>query len=74
MRGPVASALLDLGLPGVAVNVRDAAVRDSIMTLTTLDPPVVALVTAWVQQSYGDQVRAASICWPANAISSPPTW
>jgi hypothetical protein len=57
LRGPVASALLDLGLPGVAVNVRDVAVRDSLMTLTTLDPPVVALVTAWVQQSYGDQVR-----------------
>jgi hypothetical protein len=58
LRGPVASCLLDIGLPGVAVNVRDAAVRDSLMTLTTLDPPVVGLVTAWVQQSYGDQMRA----------------
>jgi hypothetical protein len=57
--GPVATGLLDRGMPGVAVNVRDGAVRDSLMTLTTLDPPVIALVTVWVQQSYGDQVRAA---------------
>jgi EthD domain len=57
--GPVASDLLDLGLPGVAVNVRDDVVRDSLMTLTTLDPPVIALVTLWVQQSYGDQARAS---------------
>ena len=48
-----------LDLPGVAVNVRDAAVRDSLMTLTTLDPPVVALVSLWTQQCYGAQVRAA---------------
>jgi EthD domain len=59
LRGTVASSLLDLGLPGVAVNVRDDAVRDSLMTLTTLDPPVVGLVSLWVQQSYGDQVRAS---------------
>ncbi len=30
-----------------------------MMTLTTLDPPVVGFVTVWTQQSYGDQVRAA---------------
>jgi hypothetical protein len=59
LRGPVASSLLELGLPGLTVNVRDGAVRDSLMTLTILDPPVVGLVTAWVQQSYGDQIRAA---------------
>ena len=52
-------SLLDLGLPGLAVNVRDDAVRRSLMTLTTLDPPVVGFVTLWTQQSYGDQVRAA---------------
>lgn len=57
--GPVASDILDLGLPGVAVNVRDEPVRDSMMTLTTLDPPVVALVTLWTQQSYGEPVRAS---------------
>jgi hypothetical protein len=39
-RGPVAEALLNLGIPGLSVNVRDEAVRHSLMTLTTLDPPV----------------------------------
>jgi hypothetical protein len=59
LRTDVADRLLALGLPGVAVNVRDAPVRDSLMTLTTLDPPVVALVSLWTQQYYGDQVAAA---------------
>jgi hypothetical protein len=58
-RGPVADALLQLGLPGLAVNVRDEAVRHSLMTLTTLDPPVAAVVSLWTQQCYGDQVSAA---------------
>ena len=57
--GPVAQALLELGLPGLAVNVRDAPVRDSLMVLTTLEPPVQALVSLWTQQSYGDQVSRA---------------
>jgi hypothetical protein len=30
------------------------------MTLTTMDPPVVAFVSVWVQQSYGEQVQAAT--------------
>ena len=47
-------------MPGLAINVRDQVVRDSLMTLTTLDPPVAAVVSLWTQQSYGDQVRAAS--------------
>ncbi|BBY30162.1 hypothetical protein [Mycolicibacterium sediminis] len=59
LRGEVAGELLALGVPGLAVNVRDGAVRDSLMTLTTLDPPVVALVTLWTQQYYGDQTAAA---------------
>jgi EthD domain len=59
MRAQVAADLLDLDVPGLAVNVRDDVVRDSLMTLTTLDPPVVAFVSLWTQQSYGDQVRAA---------------
>lgn len=58
-RGPVADAILALGVPGLAVNVRDSAVRDSLMTLTTLDPPVVAVVSLWTQQCYGDQTAAA---------------
>ncbi len=57
--GPVAGKLLALGLPGVTVNVRDAAVRGSLMTLTTLDPPVQALVSLWTDRYYGDQMRAA---------------
>lgn len=59
MCGPVADTLLTLGLPGVTVNVRDAPVRASLMTLTTLDPPVQAVVSLWTDQHYGDQVRAA---------------
>lgn len=58
-RGPVADALLDLGLPGLAVNVRDGAVRHSLMTLTTLDPPVGAVVSMWTHQCYGKQLTAA---------------
>ncbi len=59
MRDDVVADLLDLDLPGLAVNLRDDVVRDSLMTLTTLDPPVVGFVTVWVQQSYGTQVREA---------------
>ncbi|WP_313675370.1 EthD domain-containing protein [Mycolicibacterium sp.] len=57
--GPVAGALLDLGVPGLTINVRDAAVRDSLMTLTTLDPSVQAVVSLWTDQHYGGQMRAA---------------
>ena len=60
LRDEVAAELLEVGLPGLAVNVRDDPVRDSLMTLTTLDPPVVGFVTLWTQQSYGDQVRATT--------------
>jgi EthD domain len=58
-RGPVAEALLSLGVPGLSVNVRDGAVRHSLMTLTTLDPPVAAVVSLWTQQCYGEQVASA---------------
>lgn len=59
LRTRVADELLDLALPGVALNLRDDAVRASVMTLTTLDPPVVALVSLWTHQCYGDAVDAA---------------
>lgn len=59
LRGPVAAQLLALDLPGVTLNVRDAPVGDSLMTITTLDPPVAALVSLWAHQYYGDAVRAA---------------
>lgn len=58
-RGAVAAALLELGVPGLSVNVRDGAVRHSLMTLTTLDPPVAAVVSLWTQQCYGEQLTAA---------------
>lgn len=59
LRSRVADELLALGLPGLTVNVRDDAVRESLMTLTTLDPPVVAVISLWVQQYYGEQVGRA---------------
>lgn len=59
LRTRVASALSELDLPGVTVNVRDDQVRASLMTLTTLDPPVVAVVSIWTQQYYGAAVAAA---------------
>lgn len=59
MCGPVAQSLLSLELPGVTVNVRDAPVRDSMMTLTTLDPPVQGFVSLWTEQHYGEQVQQA---------------
>jgi hypothetical protein len=58
LRDDVSAELLDIDVPGLAVNVRDGEVRDSLMTLTTLDPPVVGFVTVWTQQSYGEQVRS----------------
>ena len=58
-RGPVADGILRLGVHGLAVNVRDSAVRHSLMTLTTLDPPVAAVVSIWTQQCYGDQIASA---------------
>ncbi|SRX95163.1 hypothetical protein MSP7336_03427 [Mycobacterium shimoidei] len=58
-RGPVADELLRLGIQGLAVNVRDSAVRDSLMTLTTLDPPAAAVVSMWTQQCYGEQIATA---------------
>jgi len=59
VRGDVTAELLDMGAPGLSVNVRDDPVRDSLVTLTTLDPPVVGFVTLWTQRSYGDQVHSA---------------
>ena len=59
LRGPVATQLSELGLPGLTVNVRDSVVRDALMTLTTLDPPVAGVVSMWTQQCYGGQVAAA---------------
>lgn len=40
------------GSSGVTVSVRDAEVRNSLMTLTTLDPPVQGFVSLWTQQHF----------------------
>ena len=58
-RGSVAEAIVALGVSGLTVNVRDAAVNHSMMTLTTLDPPAAAVVSMWTHQCYGDQIAAA---------------
>lgn len=42
-----------MGFAGLTINVRDALVTGSKMTLTTLDPPIIAVVTVWTEQSYG---------------------
>lgn len=59
LRGPIAARLVELGLPGLTVNVKDAPVRASLMTLTTLDPPVGAVVSLWTHRHYGAEVDAA---------------
>ncbi|WP_110469147.1 EthD domain-containing protein [Williamsia limnetica] len=65
VRGPVPSAKwcsdlreqgAKIGFGGVAINVRDNLVSGSKMTLTTLDPPIVAVVSVWTEQSYGQSV------------------
>ncbi|MGB8405673.1 MAG: EthD domain-containing protein [Mycobacterium sp.] len=58
LRTTVADELLALGVPGLTVNVKDAPVRDSLMVLTTLEPPAVAAVSVWTQQYYGSQMTA----------------
>lgn len=59
MRTSVGEDILSLGVAGLTVNVRDDDVRRSLMTLTTLDPPVVCVVSLWVRQCYGEQTREA---------------
>jgi len=60
LRTDVAQKLLDTGVPGLAINVRDDVVSESLMTLTTLNPPVLALVSMWTDQYYGEQIRTAT--------------
>ncbi len=56
----VAERLVALGVAGVTVYVRDAAVQDALMRYATMDPPIAAVVTVWVEQSYGAQATAAA--------------
>jgi hypothetical protein len=66
LRGPVAEALLGLGVAGLTVNVRDAVVSKSLMTLTTLDPPAAAVVSIWTPQCYGEQIAHALLLLSAQ--------
>jgi len=59
LRTGVATELSELDLAGLTVNVRDAAVNASMMALTTLDPPVSAVVSIWTQQYYGAALAKA---------------
>ena len=59
----------------MTLNVRDAPVRDSLMTLTTLDPPVQGLVSLWTEQHYGEQMRGGTgRAGSRTPITSRPTW
>ncbi|WP_422746785.1 EthD domain-containing protein [Mycobacterium sp. WMMD1722] len=70
LRTDVADQLLDTGMAGLTVNVGDAPVRESLMTLTTLDPPVVAVVSVWTRQYHGAELRAATEILAAECASS----
>lgn len=58
LRTSVADEVLALGVPGLAVNVRDDAVAGALIAMNTLDPPVAAVVSVWTEQYYGRQVTA----------------
>ena len=49
-------------------------VRDSLMTLTTLDPPVQGLVSLWTDQHYGEQSAQHWRCSPRMPSTWPPIW
>ncbi|WP_406236971.1 hypothetical protein [Nocardia sp. NBC_01009] len=58
LRTTVADRLVELGAAGVTVYVRDAAVHGALMRYATMDPPIAAVVTVWVEQSYGAEAAA----------------
>ncbi|MEV6430244.1 hypothetical protein [Nocardia sp. NPDC051463] len=60
LRTTVADHLVELGVAGVTVYVRDAVVHDALMRYATMDPPIAAVVTVWVEQSYGAAATAAA--------------
>jgi hypothetical protein len=70
LRGSVADKVLALGVPGLTVNVRDDAVRTSLMTLTTLEPPVVGIVSIWFSGATATKPGRRSNCFPPSAEAS----
>ena len=73
-RGSVADAILSLGVAGLTVNVRDAAVTHSLMTLTTLEPPAAAVVSMWTRSVTATRSRRRCGCWRTSAIGWRPIW
>ncbi|MCK0174099.1 EthD domain-containing protein [Mycolicibacterium sp. F2034L] len=71
LRTEVANRVLDAGVPGLAVNVRDAPVRASLMTLTTLDPPVVAVVSVWTHSYHSPELGAVRDLLAAECAEAP---
>ncbi|WP_433726175.1 EthD domain-containing protein [Nocardia sp. CA-129566] len=70
LRTTVAARLVDLGAAGVTVYVRDAAVQGALMRMVTLDPPIAAVVTIWVEQSYGRAATTAAEILGAGATAT----
>lgn len=60
LRTTVAARLVELGVAGVTVYVRDAPVQSALMRMVTLDPPIAAAVTVWVEQSHGPEATATA--------------
>jgi hypothetical protein len=60
LRTEIAREVAATGVAGLTVNVRDTAVAASLMTLTTLDPPVIGIVSIWTDQYYGTQIDSAT--------------
>ena len=54
--GDVAASLLDLGLPGVQINIADDAVAAAIVRVKELDPQMEAVISLWFDTAM-DRVR-----------------
>lgn len=66
----VVDKIRTVGVHGLSVCVHDAAVRAASLRLMTLDPPFVAAVSVWVQQSYGPAIQEiAAVLTAASAVA-----
>ena len=64
----VARSLLDLGLPGVQVNVADDAVAAAVIRVKELDPQMEAIVSLWFDTAMDSERRPVeAILRPASA-------
>ncbi|RMI31305.1 EthD domain-containing protein [Nocardia stercoris] len=67
LRTEVAKEVTDAGVAGLTVYVRDQPMQAALMRLTTIDPPITAVVGIWVEQSYGPVVTAVAELLRAEA-------